>query len=279
MGWLRFILSHSIFISFCAVALCFQTDVILHNSSDIHIYGFVFFATLSSYNFYWLISKFSFSKERALQVFIKKNFSYLSMFSVAAIGMLYCIYFLPYLYLYVAIAILLTLLYSLPLWPFKFASFARKAGFLKTTLLSFTWAYVTVIFPAIPVLHTDPLLVITLFAARFFFMLLLCVIFDMRDMAIDKIHALHSLATDVSHRNLTIIINIIFLLYAATGIWVRIYFKDNPQVIAFAITGIIVWIVYRFSFKKQGYFFYYFLVDGLMMVSALATYIAANFHT
>jgi hypothetical protein len=277
MGWLRFILSHSVFISFCAVALCFQTDILLHTSSGIYIYGFIFFATLSSYNFYWLISKYSFSTDRALPVFIKKHFSYLSMFSVAAIGMLYCIYFLPYLYWYVAVAIALTLLYSLPLWPFKFTAFARKAGFLKTTLLSFTWAYVTIIIPAIPVLHTEILPVISLFAARFFFMLLLCIIFDMRDMAIDKIHTLHSLATDVSHRTLKIIIAIVFILYAFTGVWVRIYFKDNPQVIAFAITGIIVWIAYRFSFKKQGYFFYYFLVDGLMMVSAAATYIAAFF--
>lgn len=278
MAWLRFILSHSIFISFCAVALCFQTDTLLHTTSNKYIYGFVFFATLSSYNFYWIISKYSFSDNRALPVFIKKHFSYLCMFSLAGIGMLYCIYFLPYIYFYVGVAIALTLLYSLPLWPFKFAAMARRAGFLKTTLLSFTWAYVTIVIPAIPILHTQTLPVISLFAARFFFMLMLCIIFDMRDMAIDKMHTLHSLATDVSHVSLKIIMAIVFILYALTGVWVRNYFNDDPQIIAFIITGIIVWIVYRFSFKKQGYFFYYFLVDGLMLVSAIATYIAATFQ-
>ncbi len=275
MRWLNFILSHSIFISLCAAALCFQTDVLLHITPGKYVYGFVFFATLSSYNFYWLISKYSFTKNKALPGFIKKNLSYTLLFLVAGAGMLYCIYFIPFIFKYAVIAIMLTLLYSLPLWPFKFAALARKAGFLKTVLLAVTWAYVTIIIPAIPVLHTETLPVAVLFTARFFFMLLLCIIFDMRDMAIDKIHALHSLATDTSHRNLQKIMGVVFILYIAAGFFVRNYFKDNAQITAFAFTGLIVWIVYRLSLKKRGYFFYYFLVDGLMMVSALATYIAA----
>ena len=277
MRWLQFILSHSVFISLCALALCFQTDVLLHTVSGKFIYGFVFFATLSSYNFYWLISKYSFSKNRALPAFIKRNFSYCIIFMAAGAGMLYCIYFIPYIFKYVAVAIMLTILYSLPLWPFKFAVAARKAGFLKTTLLALTWAYVTIIIPAIPVLHTETLPVASLFIARFFFMLMLCVIFDMRDMAIDKIHALHSLATDISRRHLQVIMLLVFIFYIGAGFFVRNYFNDNLQIIAFAFTGILVWLVYRLSLKRRGYFFYYFLVDGLMIISALATFIAAMF--
>ncbi|MEP6711863.1 MAG: hypothetical protein ABJA37_05595 [Ferruginibacter sp.] len=275
MRWLRFILSHSVFISLCAAALCLQTNVLLHITPDHYIYGFVFFATLSSYNFYWLISKFSFSKERALTLFFKKNLSYIFMFVVAGVGMVYCIYFIQYIYKYAGIAIVLTLLYSLPLWPFKFAKLARKAGFLKTTLLSFTWAYVTIIIPSIPVLHTESLPIASLFIARFFFMLMLCIIFDMRDMAIDKMHALHSLATDTSRRSLQMIMLFVFILYILAGFFVRNYFKENAQLIAFAVTGLMVYVVYTLSLKKQGYFFYYFLVDGLMLLSAGATYIAA----
>ena len=277
MRWLQFILSHSIFISLCAVALCFQTDTLLHISFNKYIYGFVFFATLSSYNFYWLISKYSFSKNRVWLAFIKRNLSHISIFLIAGLGMLYCIYFIPFVYKYVVIAIALTLLYSLPLWPFKFATLARKAGFLKTTILSLTWAYVTVIIPAILVLHTETLPIITLFIARFFFMLMLCIIFDMRDMAIDKINALHSLATDISRHSLQIIMALVFILYIGAGFFVRNYFKENAQIIAFAITGLIVWIVYRMSLKKRDYFFYYFLVDGLMLLSGMATYVAAMY--
>ena len=167
MRWLHFILSHSIFISLCAVALCYQSYTLLHIPGNRYVYAFIFFSTLCSYNFYWLISKYSFSKRRGINPFVKENISYFSIFFVAGAGMLVTLYFLPHIYLYVAIAILLTLLYSLPLWPFEFAKYLRKAGFLKTTLLAFTWAYVTIIIPSVPILFSEPSAVMTLLTARF----------------------------------------------------------------------------------------------------------------
>jgi len=46
---------------------------------------------------------------------------------------------------------------------------------------------------------------------------------------------------------------------------------------AFLITGGFVWWVYTLSLKNQGYLFYYFLVDGLMLVSATVSVIASFF--
>lgn len=274
MRWLHFILSHSIFISFCAVALCYQTYVLLHVPGNKLVYAFIFFSTLCSYNFYWLVSKYSFSKGREISSFIKENVSYLCIFLIAGLGMLGTLFFLPYIIAYVAVAVLLTLIYSLPLWPFDFAKQLRKAGFLKTTLLAFTWAYVTVIIPSVPLMFSERSAVITLFTARFCFMGLLCIIFDMRDMKLDKIHALHSLATDVSKSVLNAIMLVAFVLYFGAGLMVRYHFNDNTQLAAFFITGLVVWMVYLASLKKQGYIFYYFVVDGLMLFSACLTFIA-----
>ena len=277
MRWLNFILSHSIFISLCALALCYQSFILLHIQPRWYIYAFIFCATLCSYNFYWLVSKYSFSKGQPVAVFLKTNISYVIIFLLSAAGMVISFLFITGAFVWVMIAILLTLLYSLPLWPVAFARKFRKAGFLKTTLLAFTWAYVTVIIPAIPVLETSLQPIAVLFIARFFFMLMLCVIFDMRDMAIDKIHGLHSLATDVSKPVLKKIMLFAFALFMAAGILVRYQFNDIPQLLAFTGTGVVVWFVYRLSFKKQGYLFYYFLVDGLMLVSAALTFLAAWF--
>jgi 4-hydroxybenzoate polyprenyltransferase len=275
MKWLHFLLSHSIFISICAVALCFQTYSILHLTHNNYVYGFTFFATLGSYNFYWLISKYSFSRGVRVGVFLRANRTYILLFSLAGIGMLYCLWFLEGYYFYITTAIGLTLLYSLPLWPFRFVSFTKKAGFLKTILLAATWAWVTVMIPAAHAQESATPTAI-LFFARFCFMLQLCILFDMRDMKVDKIHSLHSLATDVSRRTLSIIMYVVFGMYIIAGILVRQHFNDTPQLIAFALTGLLVWIVYRLSLSKErGYFFYYFLVDGLMLISAAATYIAA----
>lgn len=276
MRWLNFILSHSIFIALCALALCYQSFTLLHIQPRWYVYAFIFCATLCSYNFYWLISKYSFSKRQPSGTFLTTNISYTIIFLLSAAGMGVSFLFIPGAFIWVLIAILLTLLYSLPLWPAPFAKRFRRAGFLKTTLLAFTWAYVTVILPAIPVLKTDLQPVAVLFIARFFFMLMLCVIFDMRDMGVDKIHGLHSLATDVSKPVLKNIMLLAFALFIAAGILVRYQFNDLPQLVAFTCTGVVIWFVYRLSFKKQGYLFYYFLVDGLMLVSAGLTFLAAS---
>ena len=43
------------------------------------------------------------------------------------------------------------------------------------------------------------------------------------------------------------------------------------QIAALQVTGLVTMVFYIFSNKKQGYYFYYFGVDGLMILSALLT--------
>lgn len=275
MKWLQFILSHSIFISICAVALCFQTFLLLHITPHNYTYGLLFFSTLSSYNFYWLISKYRFSSRKNIFQFLQVQLSNTILLFIASAGFLLCLFNEQQLIPYVLIAVLLTILYSVPLWPVKQWRFIQKAGFLKTILLAFTWTYVTVVIPAHEVLATETLAVTLLFTARFLFMLMLCIIFDSRDVHVDKIHSLSSLATDVSKKTLAVIMTVVFVLYLLCGVFLRYYFDDIPQIISFLLMGIVTLLVYRLSLKKQGYFFYYFLVDGLMLFSALASFIAS----
>jgi hypothetical protein len=277
MRWLRFILSYSIFSSICAAALCYQTVVLLHIKTEILLFVFVFFSTLCSYNFYWLISKFSFNHPVGFAWFFKNNLSYIFILLFSGLGMIICLYFIPKIYQYVAIAIVLTLLYSMPLWPFKFSIYLRKAGIFKTILLAFTWAFVTVLIPAASVLQIEKKEVLALMVARFFFMLMLCTIFDKRDIKLDKLHALKSLATELSPNTLKTVMLCSFIIYIGAGFWVRYQFSDLNQLLAFLITGLLVGWVYLLSLKKQGYFFYYFVVDGLMLFTATATCIATLF--
>ena len=277
MRFLHFILSHSIFIALCAMALCYQTNLILHTQNNFDLYGFVFFSTICSYNFYWLLSKFYFAKKRAYLGYIKENFSFVIIFIIALIAALYFIIQVPFLIIYVLIGVFLTLLYSLPLWPFEFAKKLQKIGFFKTVLLAFTWAYITSILPAVNLFKNNVTEICLLFAARFCFMLLLCIIFDKRDITVDKSHGLHSLATDIPLKTLNTIIYIVFISYLMMGLLLRYHFNDKPQMFAFLITGGFVWWVYTLSLKKRDYFFYYFLVDGLMLISAGGSFVATFF--
>ena len=272
MRFLHFILSHSFFIACCAAGLCYQTNALLHIPQNVDIYGLIFFSTLCGYNFYWLLSKFYFSDRKLNGTFLRKHLTFFSVFFTATAGTLYFFLKLQPLLPFIACAVLLTLLYSLPLWPFSFSKRLQKAGFFKTTLLSLTWAFITTALPSAG--HQMAVMPLAaLFFARFFFMLMLCIIFDMRDVSVDKLHGLHSLATDLSKKKLSITIGVVMVFYLISGLFVRYYFHDDGQLIAFGITGLIVWLVYKRSLKPQGYIFYYFLVDGLMLVSAGATLI------
>jgi len=275
MKWLHFILSHSIFIAICAVALAFQTAQLLQFETHVSIYGFIFFATLCSYNFYWLLSKFSFAGKSFFTGLLKKESASVCLLIFSAAGLLFCLLKSPLQTGHVATALLLTIVYSIPLLPFKFLRFTRKAGVLKTTLLAFTWVYVTAFLPmqkSYALLDSADFFILT---RRFLFMLMLCIIFDSRDIAVDKIRGLRSLATDLNPATLQILIYSIFVVMFATNFLCTFYGMTGYQSIALQTSTIALLVVYFYSTKKQDYFFYYFMVDGLMLFSALTTFIAS----
>ncbi len=274
-GFLKFILSHSIFIAFCAVAISFQTVQLLQGDADLFLYGFIFFATLSSYNLYWLLSKYNYGTVFYVAVFFKKE-QWKIVWLIIAFGATFFCYLQSQLYFYYVLpALLLNLLYIIPLIQWTFLNFTRKAGFVKTILLAITWTYVTAFLPmqkAIAFIDTADLFMLS---NRLLFMLLLCIIFDSRDIAIDKIRGLKSLATELQRSTLQylVVVNIVLLmtvnmLFAFNGITLH-------QSIGLQVALLATAIAYKFSANQQGYFFYYFLIDGLMLFSAMATYIAS----
>lgn len=131
MRWLHFILSHSVFISLCAVALCFQTTILLKLPFDYMLGGMVFFSTMAGYNLYWALSKYTFSRHLSLKEILAHNCSHLILAFSGGLFLLYYLYRQPSTLHFMLVAFLLTTAYSLPLWPLKFAQKFRKTGFFK----------------------------------------------------------------------------------------------------------------------------------------------------
>jgi 4-hydroxybenzoate polyprenyltransferase len=275
MKWLHFILSHSIFIAVCAVAMCFQTVTLLPVYADKWLYGFVFFATIFSYNAYWLLSKKIFGSVFYQPIFFKKEWLKIVLLAIYATGVLICYWQSQLTFTLIWPALVLNVLYVIPLLPVKSLAFTRRLGFLKTILLALSWAYVTAFLPllkpAVLLAHTE----IALLINRFLFMLVLCVLFDSRDISVDKVRGLHSIATDLKPRLLQFLIIILFILLAASTYLLQYFGMDLLQVAALQLAGLATLYLYYLSNKKRGYFFYYFFVDGLMLFSAAATYVAS----
>jgi len=274
MKWLHFILSHALFIAFCAVAMVFQTALLLKLQVAIYVYGFIFFATCCSYNVYWIISKSVFMSPGNLAGLLNKEKTGLLMLLLSASGLLFCFYHHPLPAAYLITAVVLTCLYTLPLLPCRPFYIFRKAGALKTFLLAFTWTYVTVLIP----LQKNYLQISSsecfVFTWRFLFMLMLCILFDHRDKGVDKIRGLHSLATVLRPAQLRAVIYFIFgMLFAANFLYA--YVGISPaQSLGLHVSTLALLALYFYSLQNRGYLFYYFFVDGMMIFSALATYIA-----
>lgn len=275
-GLFHFILSHSIFIAICAAALSLQTLQLLSLPFNGYLPAFIFFAVLGGYNAYWLISRFSFNRDSSLISFLQKSRSSFFVLLSAITGMVFCMMKLHLVMYNIIIAIILLGLYAIPVMPFKQLSFTRKAGFLKTILLAFTWAIVTTLIPLQISILAMGRAALLIFINRFLFMLMLCIIFDKRDVAVDKIRGLQSLATDIKPLLLHYLTGFIFISYLLISYLLNAFEVPVLQIAALMVTGIITLCVYISSLKKRGYVFYYFLVDGLMFLSALLTWLAGG---
>lgn len=268
------IIVHAVFIAFCAAALVSQTAQLLHLSCNYYLAAFVFFSTLCSYNFHWLVSSLGNQTRLSFSTFVPHTTKLFFLFT-GFTGL--CVVFPKSAVSYTdaAIAFLLTFIYSIPLLPVKQLAFTRKAGFLKTILLAFTWMFVTAYIPLHQAGNVTSAASIWWMIRRFLFMLMLCIMFDNRDITSDKIKGLHSLATDLKPLVMKWLIYVIFFLLFASNFMYTINGISITQSIALQIAATATLIVYIYSKNKQSYFFYYFLVDGLMLLSALLTTVAS----
>jgi hypothetical protein len=272
---LHFILSHSIFIAFCSAALSLQTLQLLSSPVNAYLLAFIFFATLCGYNAYWMVSRFSFGNHSSIGSFLYKIRSSLLVMGAAFAGMVLCMTRLHLVLYNVILTFILLGLYAVPVLPFPQLHFTRKAGFVKTILLALSWTIVTILIPLQIPFTRMPAAALLIFAGRFLFMLMLCIIFDNRDAAMDKIRGLQSLATDMRPRVLHSLVALVFVVYALVT-WALLKQQVSlAQVVALLSGGAITVWVYFLSLNKRGYIFYYFIVDGMMFLSALLTGLAS----
>jgi hypothetical protein len=275
MKFFRFILSHSIFIAFCAVSLCFQTAIFFKNNLPINFYWFIFFSTISTYNLYWLLS-ISFTSKLPIVQLVKKKPTNSIAFIVSSLLVIFFIFPFYRLYLPLLISLGLTFFYIKPLLQFGNFKVVNNGNYLKTILLAFTWAFVTVIFPAMLVEAVVTAKLILVFVDRFLFMLLLCIIFDKRDALIDQLKELKYQNINLKNSTIDRLFHFVLLLFIINSFVFKIIFQNNYFVLGTLIIALVVGFVYFLSNKNRGYYFYYFLVDGLMIFSAFVMYMAMN---
>ncbi len=272
----RLFISYSLFVAVCAAAMSLQSWHILGHSINISLLVFIFLATTCAYNSYWIASKYYFSSVgwNNFRHFLLRQKGHFIIVLASVVGMAFLLMRLHLVLYNIAITFSLLVLYSLPVLLHNKRNFLRHIDVFKTVLLAFTWTHITVLIPL-----QKSILVMSgnewyLFFCRFFFIFILCIIFDKKDVENDKRLGRQSLATFTGDKGLYILVLISFLLYFLS---VYMLGRSYGPVLSFAlyVTGIATAVIYLLSWKKRSYLFYYFIVDGMMILSALLTSLAS----
>ena len=272
-----FFLFSSLFVSCCAVVMLYQTyALIIGRPVNFYLAAFVFFSTVCSYNFHWALTPGTASPSQRLQ-WDEKHKSYHLLLSVAGfIGAVIFFFFFKEKWFYIIPSVILTFSYSAPKIPLPFFQVLKKVAIGKTIFLALIWAYVT---SALPVLLEDALSkkAVLFFIGQFFFIYAICILFDFRDRENDKADGIRSMITYFSESG----INVLFVISAAVFIVLCFLLRQTGiawnNIMILLIPALLLIGLYNYAKRNLSDYLYYFVLDGMMMLSGLLLWLVNRF--
>jgi 4-hydroxybenzoate polyprenyltransferase len=244
-------------------------DLLIHTPVDKNLLAFTFFATICSYSFHWYLTSQSLIDSPRIEWLKRHRIFHLILFFIGLAGA--CIFFfflLPHWY-WLAASAVITFLYSAPKIPHPWFRALRKIAIGKTIFLSLVWTYVTAILPVIISGKHADMPVILFVVGRFFFIYAICIMFDFRDRADDKATGIRSMVTAFSEKGVDRLFFLSLVIFAICTILLSRYGFSAVSIVLLLIPGLIAAVIYNYAKRNFSDYLYYFILDGLMMFSAL----------
>lgn len=273
-----FFIFTSLFIACCAVLMVYQAFLLFGGTFSLPLFFFVFFGSVCSYNFHWYLTP---PQVKPISEKLRWNLSnrnlHLALFLTGLIGAAICAILLIEYWLWLGLTAFFTFLYSAPMIRKPFFMRLRKIAVGKTIYLALAWAHVTALLPLLIALPALTPVHVWYVLNRFFFLYAICIVFDRRDVESDRKAGIKSLITWLSAKGIDKLFWIIQLAVLVTGL---VLFNWLPllSVLILLFPAVILALLYNASRQNRSDYLYYFLLDGLMALSA-AILILAKFVT
>ena len=271
---LEFILFGSIFIAACAVGLCMETNILLQVPfNSFSFYCFVFGATLVQYNLHYSTKKIAVKNSERLRWTLRNRNVHSVLLALGSMLILYS-FFSFRLHHFIILGILgcVAVLYSFPFLPFGKKKRIKDYGFIKIITLSLLWTLVTVWFP-VTNMAVDRWLFAFVFAKRFVFMFILCLLFDVRDIEVDRQQNIQTFAVVLGRSNAYFLSYILLILFVLLSIVQHIYEPQLSFLFAMILSAIITWLVIEGTRKTNSDFIFLAGIDGMMLLQAALIYL------
>ena len=263
--FLDFILFTSLFIASCAVMMVYHAAKELHlETIQTSFYYFVFFATLTTYNFHWYFTKTSIFDNHRIEWSLRNQTIHLVIFILGLLLSISQLIVLSKFFLSISISVILAFLYTAPKLPTKLFQNLRIITSGKTLYLSLTWVYVTTILPLVVGQESIHEINIYFILYRFFYIYPICILFDYRDRESDQTQGINTFLNYFNERavNAVFFFSNVLCIFFTTLYLLKtpFYLKD----ISLYIPSITLLLIFRSSKNWKSDYFYYFFLDGLM---------------
>jgi 4-hydroxybenzoate polyprenyltransferase len=258
--------------------MVYQTySLIISKTVNPYFAAFVFFSTVCSYNFHWALTPHSVAPSQRLQ-WDENHKNYHLLLSIAGLaGAAISFFFIKEHWFYIGIAALLTFLYSAPKISFPPFQWLKKIAIGKTIFLAMAWTNVTAVLPILIEGNIGVEKAIFFCAGQFFFIYSICILFDFRDREDDRSNGIRSMITYFNERG----INILFAISLITFFVLSILLKQEEiqwiNIIILLIPPLLLISLYNYAKRNFSDYLYYFVLDGLMMLSGLLLWLVSRF--
>ncbi len=259
----------SIYIAVCAVVMCYSTYLIFNLTVSTSFLYFVFFATLCSYNFHWYFTFSNTSSSKKVRWSYRNKKLHVILFFISGLLAFYFAFLLKQHWDWLFVSAVITFLYSAPKIPHKTFDVLKKVAIAKTIFLALAWTHVTAILPVI-FSNTEWSPAMEAFAVnRFFLIYPICILFDYRDRHQDLKEGIRSMITHFSDSGIDIIFWGSLITFLITNFFLFLLGVPFFTCFALFVPGVVLAFMYKPSKKNVADYRYYFVLDGLMMLSGL----------
>jgi 4-hydroxybenzoate polyprenyltransferase len=243
--------------------------------NTVPFYILVFSATLGQYNIHYYIKKeANADSDRFLWSISHKNI-HLILNIIGAVGLLFGLFHLKYKHLMVlAIIALITLLYSFPVLPFKRKKRLKDFGLLKILTLCYVWTLITVWFPVSTLTRITPGFELV-FAQRFVFMFVLCLAFDIRDMALDGRQGIRTIPVALGTRRSYLLMYAGLVVFLILSVFHFRYSGKFMLLNGMIVSALATYFTIEFSKVRNSDLFYLACIDGMMLLQAMLVFIGS----
>ncbi|MEP6749612.1 MAG: UbiA family prenyltransferase [Bacteroidota bacterium] len=191
------------------------------------------------------------------------------LYFIGLIGSAVCFFMLKQHWFWIALGAFVTFLYSAPKIPQKIFIGLRRIAIGKTIFLAFVWMYVTTLLPLLISDQVWQTNFTRLACSRFFLIYAICILFDYRDRDDDKAAGIRSMITRFDEKGVNNLFACSMLLFSVFTIALYVSGFTLSAISLLLVPGAIVAALYNYAKKNFSDYLYYFVLDGLMMLSGL----------